>query len=49
VKKLFSLVFVLSVIASPSLSLGWGEGGCPGSNDKANQDDQTEQVEETDA
>ena len=48
-KKFISLVFALSVIGSPSLSWGWGEGGCSGSKDKANQETKTEQVEETDA
>ena len=49
VKKVFSLVFALSVIGSPSLAWGWGgEGGCPHSKDKTNQDAKTEQVEETD-
>ena len=46
-KKVIPLVFVLSVIAGPSLSWGWGEGGC--SKDKATQEIKTEQVEETDA
>ena len=33
-----------------TLSWGWGgEGGCPYSKDKTNQDAKTEQVEETDA
>ena len=50
VKKVFSLVFALSVIASPSLVWGWGwEGGCSYSKEKTNQDANTEQVEETDA
>ena len=50
VKKVISLVFTLSVIGSPSLAWGWGgEGGCPYSKDKTNQDAKTEQVEETDA
>ena len=48
-KKLISLVFTLSVIGSPSLAWGWGEGGCSGSKDKSNQDAKTEQVEELDA
>ena len=48
-KKLASLVFTLSVIASPSLAWVRGEGGCPYSKDKTNQDSKTEQVEETDA
>ena len=49
-KKAILLVFALSVIGSPSLSWGWGgEGGCPYSKDKTNQDAKTEQVEETDA
>ena len=46
-KKVIPLVFVLSVIASPSLAWGWGEGGC--SKDKAKQETKTEQVKETDA
>ena len=46
VKKAISLVLALSVIGSPSLAWGWGEGGC--SKDKSNQDAKTEQVEETD-
>ena len=45
-KKVISLVFALSVMGSPSLAWGWGEGGC--SKDKSNQDAETEQVEETD-
>tara|TARA_B100000700_G_scaffold99970_1_gene112583 strand:+ start:305 stop:457 length:153 start_codon:yes stop_codon:yes gene_type:complete len=50
VKKVFSLVFALSVIGSPSLSWGWGgEDGCSYSKDKANQENKTEQVEEPDA
>ena len=49
-KKVISLVFALSFIVSPSLALGWGgEGGCPYSKDKTNQDAKNEQVEETDA
>ena len=51
VKKVISLAFALSVIGSPSLAWGWGgggEGGCPYSKDKANQETKTEQVEETD-
>ena len=48
-KKLILLVFTLSVIGSPSLAWGWGEGGCSYSKDKTNQDPKTEQVEETDA
>ena len=46
-KKVFTLVFALSVTAGPSLSWGWGEGGC--SKDKSNQESKAEQVEETDA
>tara|TARA_B100001109_G_scaffold213982_1_gene182534 strand:+ start:156 stop:329 length:174 start_codon:yes stop_codon:yes gene_type:complete len=49
VKKVISFVFALSVIGSPSLSWGWGEGGCSFSKDKTNQDTKTEQVKETDA
>ena len=48
-KKVFSLVFALSVIANPSLAWGWGEGGCSFSKDKSNQEVKTEQVEETDS
>ena len=47
-KKVISLVFALSVIGSPSLSWGWGEGGCSGSKDKTNQETKIEQVKETD-
>ena len=47
-KKVILLVFALSVIGSPSLAWG-GDGGCPYSKDKTNQDAKTEQVEETDA
>jgi len=49
VKKVISLVFALSVIGSPSLAWGWGEGGCSGSKDKFNQENKTEQVKESDA
>jgi len=49
VTKVISLVFALSVIASPSLAWGWGEGGCSYSKDKKNQEIKTEQVKETDA
>ena len=49
VKKVISFVFALSVIGSPSLAWGWGEGGCSYSKGKTNQDSKTEQVEETDA
>ncbi len=49
-KKIIPLIFAFSVIAGPSLAWGWGgEGGCPYSKDKTNQDAKTEQVEETDA
>ena len=48
-KKIISLVFALSFIGSPSLAWGWGgEGGCSYSKDKANQENKTEQVKETD-
>ena len=46
-KKVFALVFTLSIIAAPSLAWGWRDGGC--SKDKSNQDAKTEKVEETDA
>ena len=49
VKKVISFVFALSVIGSPSLAWGWGEGGCSYSKDKTNQETKTEQVKETDA
>ena len=48
-KKVFTLIFALSVTAGPSLSWGWGEGGCSGSKDKFNQENKTEQVKESDA
>ena len=49
-KKVISLFFALSVVGSSSLAWGWGgEGGCPHSKDKTNQDTKTEQIEETDA
>ena len=48
-KKFVSLVFALSIIGSPSLAWGWGEGGCSGSKDKINQETKTEQVKETDS
>ncbi len=47
-KKLISLFFALSVIGSPTLAWGWGEGGCSGSKDKTNQETKTEQIKETD-
>ena len=43
-KKVISLVFALSVIGSPSLSWGWGEGGWSYSKDKTNQETKTEQI-----
>ena len=50
VKKVIPLVFALLVIAGPSFAWGWGgEGGCPYSKEKTNQDAKTDQVEETDA
>ena len=48
VTKVISLFFAFSVIASPSLAWGWGE-GCSYSKDKNNQEIKTEQVKETDA
>ena len=47
-KKVFSIVFALSVIGSPSLSWGWSDGGCSGSQDKTNQETKTEKVKEAD-
>tara|TARA_B100000700_G_scaffold19470_1_gene19048 strand:- start:168 stop:341 length:174 start_codon:yes stop_codon:yes gene_type:complete len=49
VKKVFSLVFAILVIGSPSLALGWGEVGGSGSNDKTNQETKTELVKDTEA
>tara|TARA_B100000965_G_C19481556_1_gene708769 strand:- start:790 stop:1068 length:279 start_codon:yes stop_codon:yes gene_type:complete len=49
VKKVITFVFAISVIGSPSLAWGWGEGGCSGMKDNAKQETKTEQVEETDA
>ena len=49
VKDFISLVFALSVIASPSFAWGWGEGGCSYSKDKNDQRTKTEQVKETDS
>ena len=40
-KKVISLVFAVSVIGSPSLAWGWGEGGCSYSKDKTNQETKT--------
>ena len=48
-KKVFSLVFALSVMGSPSIAWGWGEGGCSGSKDKTNQESKTEQLKQTDS
>ena len=48
-KKVISFVFALSVIASPSLSWGWDQGGCSGSKEKANQETKTQQVDQADA
>ena len=49
VTKFISLVFAISIIGSPSLAWGWGEGGCSYSKDKANQENKSEQVKKTDA
>ena len=49
VKKVISLAFALSLIGSPSLAWGRGEGGCSYSKDKTNEETKTEQVKETDA
>tara|TARA_B100001250_G_scaffold363825_1_gene343420 strand:+ start:384 stop:557 length:174 start_codon:yes stop_codon:yes gene_type:complete len=48
VKKVISLVCALSVIGSPSIAWGWGEGGCSGSKDKTDQETKTEPVKEID-
>ena len=48
-KKVLPLVFAFSICTGPSLAWGWGgDGGCPYSKDKTNQDAKTEQVEEKD-
>ena len=47
-RRIFPLVFALSLVASPVLAWGWGgDGNCPYSKDKANQE-RNEQVEESD-
>ncbi len=47
-KKILSLVFLFSITTAPVLSWGWGgDGDCPFSKDKANQE-KTEKVEESD-
>ena len=47
-KKFLPLVFALSISAGPALAWGWGgEGDCPFSKDKSNQETKTEQVEES--
>ena len=48
VKKVISFVFALSVIGGPSLSWGWGDGGCSYSKDKTNQETKTQQIKKTD-
>ena len=45
-KKIFPLVFALSISAGPVLA--WRGGDCPFSKDKSNQETKTEQVEESD-
>ena len=48
VKKVLPLVFALSISAGPVLAWGWGgEGDCPFSKNKSNQQAKTEQVEES--
>ena len=48
VKKILPVVFALSMISTPVLAWGWGgNGDCPYSKDKANQE-KTEQVDESD-
>ena len=47
--KVISLFIAHLVIGSPSIAWGWEEGGCSGSKDKANQQTEIDQVEETDA
>ncbi len=47
-KNVLPLVFALSISAGPALAWGWdGEGDCPLSKEKSNQEIKTEQVEES--
>ena len=46
VKKILSLAFALSIGSVPVFA--WGEGDCPYSKDKSNQENKTEQIEESD-
>ena len=47
-KKVLPLVFALSISAAPALAWGWGgEGDCPFSIDKSNQETKTEKGEES--
>ena len=47
-KKILPAVFALSIISAPVLAWSWGgDGNCPHSKEKANQE-KTEQVEESD-
>ena len=47
-RKILPLVFVLSLVTMPVLAWGWGgEGNCPYSKDKINQE-KTEEVEGSD-
>ena len=47
-KKILPAVFALSMISAPVFAWGWGgDGDCPYSKDKANQE-KNEQVDESD-
>ncbi len=47
-KKILPLVFALSISSGSALAWGWGgEGDCPFSKEKSNQERKTEQVEES--
>ncbi len=46
--KILLSVFALSIVSAPVMAWGWGgDGDCPYSKEKANQD-KTEQIEESD-
>ncbi len=49
VKKVLPLFFALTMSVGPVFAWGWGgEGDCPFSKDKSNEEIKTEQVEESD-
>ena len=48
-KKVLPLFFALTMSVGPVFAWGWGgEGDCPFSKDKSNEEIKTEQVEESD-